>query len=239
MLTSPNNKRYIGQTRRMFDKRFREHVHNAELGKCTALSAAIRKYGAEAFTKEILYECPVIDLNDAEIMSIDLYSTMYPKGYNLQIGGTTSGGAIYDEALRTKISDAHRKFTHADFELPMYVRYIKEGEKEGFRVNVPNKKAYTFYDSKLTLHQKYDLVMEKYQAVLDNTDDQNENRKKKSEYSKQLPKYVSYTEIRDCFEVRVPGHPRKSFRDVNDTTEQKHEKAIQYLNSILAMQFND
>ncbi len=238
-LTSPSGKIYIGQTIRKFKKRFREHVRNAENGACTILSTAIRKYGADSFQKEILCYSDPTELNDWEKLYINFLNTLHPDGYNLQPGGQTGGGVIYDDVLRQKISDAHRKYFLEDFELPIYFRYVNKDGQHGFRINIPNKKAYTFYDSNMTLAQKYDLAIEKYQQVMAGTDDPTENRRKKSEFSKNLPLYVSYTENRDVFEVRIPGFPRKSFRSVSLSTEEKYNQAMEYYNSILATQFND
>jgi hypothetical protein len=50
--------------------------------------------------------------------------------------------------------------------------------------------------------------------------------------SQELPKYVIYTATRDCFEVRKPGYPRKSFRSSKLTTDEKKKLAIEYLNSL-------
>lgn len=232
-LTSPSGKMYIGQSIRKFKKRFKEHVYNADNGACTILSTAIRKYGAESFQKEILCYCEPAELNELEIIYICFLNTLHPNGYNLQPGGQTGGGAIYDAALRQKISDAHRIHTLEGFELPIYFRYVNTEEQTGFRINIPDKKAYTFYDSTMTLQQKYDLAIEKYQQILDGTDDPTENRRKKSEFSKNLPLYISYTENRDVFEVRVPGFPRKSFRSVSLTTDEKYDLAMEYYNSIV------
>ena len=56
-LTSPSGKTYIGQTDRSFQVRWNQHCGKSSC--CTALHRAIKKYGKENMTKEILCECDV------------------------------------------------------------------------------------------------------------------------------------------------------------------------------------
>ena len=53
-LTSPSNKQYIGIAKNGLQSRFTVHVSEAKSGSMTALHKAIRKYGPDAFVKEIL-----------------------------------------------------------------------------------------------------------------------------------------------------------------------------------------
>lgn len=74
-----NNKYYIGQ-----DKK-----NNPEyLGSGLLLNRAIKKYGRENFTKEILCECKTKkELNDMEIYWIKISNSISPNGYNISTGG--------------------------------------------------------------------------------------------------------------------------------------------------------
>lgn len=76
-----NNKIYIGQ-----DK----NNDPDYLGSGNLIKKAIKKYGKENFSKEILCECNTIDeLNDKERFYINEYSSMNKKiGYNIAVGGT-------------------------------------------------------------------------------------------------------------------------------------------------------
>ena len=55
-ITSPSGKKYIGQTIRDYTKRFREHCKLP--GSCIMLENAIKKYGKDAMTFEIIEERP-------------------------------------------------------------------------------------------------------------------------------------------------------------------------------------
>jgi len=85
--------------------RWLEHVRDARLhvnNGCVALNNAIRLYGAENFTVEVIDECNGSDeANDLETMYIALYNTLTPNGYNIKKGG--SGDRHTDES-RAKIS---------------------------------------------------------------------------------------------------------------------------------------
>ena len=78
---------YIGQARDI-KERWRDH-QKAGLGIDTPsnnkLYAAMERYGIEAFTFELLEECPVAQLNEKEAYYIDLYDT-YNYGFNSNTG---------------------------------------------------------------------------------------------------------------------------------------------------------
>lgn len=83
-LTSPNGKKYIGQTRRTLEKRIKEHCNRKE---CTALYNALLKYGIDNFKVDILIICDEENLNYYEIKYIKEFNTLYPNGYNIKTGG--------------------------------------------------------------------------------------------------------------------------------------------------------
>ena len=88
-----NGKRYIGQSIRI-ENRWEEHKRNAfdlsreEYNK--PFYQAIRKYGLDNFSFEVLEECSQEKLNEREVYWIEFYQT-FPlklgKGYNLYPGG--------------------------------------------------------------------------------------------------------------------------------------------------------
>lgn len=85
-LTFPNGKSYIGITSGAVKRRVAKHVSQAKEGRRSAVSQAIRKYGA--FKTEILvvagdwsYLC------DLEQRAIAAFKTLAPHGYNLTSGG--------------------------------------------------------------------------------------------------------------------------------------------------------
>jgi group I intron endonuclease len=98
-----NGKFYIGQTSRSLDVRWSEHVYRALNGSVTHFHNAIRKYGSESFTREILEVCALSQLNEREIYWVDKLT----PAYNMTGGGDGSAVSLSSEA-RAKISAAGR-----------------------------------------------------------------------------------------------------------------------------------
>lgn len=89
-----NGKIYIGKTVKSIERRFWEHKNNAKKGRKTALYNAIRKYGEDNFSIEIICNCNTLEeLNEKEIYYINKFNSSKSKyGYNLTSGG--DGGPI-------------------------------------------------------------------------------------------------------------------------------------------------
>lgn len=88
-LTSPSSKSYVGITLKTLEKRWSKHVEHA-MGKRSngALYAAMRKYGADSFQREVLAESDDwAELCRMEIDAIRDLKTRAPNGYNLTDGG--------------------------------------------------------------------------------------------------------------------------------------------------------
>ena len=94
-----NGKIYIGQTKNV-KKRFKEHI-NAETN--SAIHNAIKKYGKENFTFEII-EGPIKNYNEREIYWIEFYNS-YRNGYNLTIGGNQPPTIMGEKSYFAKFSD--------------------------------------------------------------------------------------------------------------------------------------
>jgi group I intron endonuclease len=84
-----NRKRYIGQTIRELNERWRQHIRNAEQGCRFPLHRAMRKYGVFAFHVVFEIVCKSQkELNRIERMLIKTLKTREKKyGYNLTEGG--------------------------------------------------------------------------------------------------------------------------------------------------------
>lgn len=89
-----NGKSYIGQTRYTLEFRWRQHIHKKD---DTYFHNAIRKYGIESFSLEILEECDYSKLNEREIFYIAKYNT-FKEGYNLTIGGDGNRRLLLDNS---------------------------------------------------------------------------------------------------------------------------------------------
>lgn len=96
-----NNKIYIGKTMTSIEKRFQEHIRESrkERTENRPLYRAIRKYGKENFTIELVESCPIEILSDREIYWIDYFSS-YKEGYNATLGG--DGKPLYDYNIFVK-----------------------------------------------------------------------------------------------------------------------------------------
>ena len=81
-LVFPNGKSYVGQTRRLPQERFREHVKGKSL-----VGAAIEKYGAENVRLRTTIIVPSDRIDVVERIFIAAYDTLTPNGYNVAGGG--------------------------------------------------------------------------------------------------------------------------------------------------------
>lgn len=82
--TSPSGKSYIGQT--IYNKKIREGKEGKDYKECPLFYAAIKKYGINNFSYEILEECDNSLLDERERYYIKKYNS-FLEGYNLTEGG--------------------------------------------------------------------------------------------------------------------------------------------------------
>ena len=77
------NMQYIGQTVQSLNARWSKHTADAYAGETTQIANAIRLYGAQAFTRQVLRTgVRESDLNRVEWNYINHYGTLHPFGYN-------------------------------------------------------------------------------------------------------------------------------------------------------------
>jgi group I intron endonuclease len=116
IINTINGKRYIGQTVKTLRQRWQQHKAHAKQGADTLLGKAIRKYGPESFTIEVVAESYAPFLDDAEKLAIWVYQSHVRRGgYNLTHGGdgTPAGpdnpnyGKPRSEEIRKKISESN------------------------------------------------------------------------------------------------------------------------------------
>lgn len=92
-----NSKIYIGQS---VDAKVRFKTHCSSPDKTSLIDAAIKKYGKEHFSYEIL-ESQIENYNEREQYWIRYYGCQTPFGYNITPGGQPAG----NDCPATKISD--------------------------------------------------------------------------------------------------------------------------------------
>lgn len=79
-----NGKSYIGQSNNI-ERRFQEHQTKGSISRIP-LDIAIKKYGKENFSYEIIEECDISKLNEREAYWIQQYDSII-NGYNCSVGG--------------------------------------------------------------------------------------------------------------------------------------------------------
>jgi len=106
-LTSPSGKAYVGISKHSLD--FRLKLHMKKESCCLAIKAALKKYGEDAFKKEVLHEnVPIGELGKLEVMEIVKQGTYAPGGYNLTEGGEIN--PMEHPESRAKVSKAKEVF---------------------------------------------------------------------------------------------------------------------------------
>ena len=111
ILTSPSGKQYVGKDRNL-PSRAKGHLRG-QSPDCSAIHAAIKKYGSENFSVEIIRYPGISDeaLNAVERGYIRKLNCKSQNGYNLTDGG--DGGSPCEETRR-KISEAQKGKTLSD-----------------------------------------------------------------------------------------------------------------------------
>ena len=110
-----NQKVYVGQTVN-FKKRIRDHRFNYnKIIKNTLFYNALRKYGWENFSINIIEDCSDELLNEKEIYWIEEKKSLYPNGYNILEGGNQ---ARHTDISKQKLSEGRKgmKFSKSHIE---------------------------------------------------------------------------------------------------------------------------
>lgn len=99
-----NGKKYVGQTIKTTEKRFKEHKWEDSL-----IGSAIRKYGEKNFLRGVIKSCATREeLNYLEKHFISLLRCKSPNGYNLTDGGEGITGLKRTPEHNAKISMAKK-----------------------------------------------------------------------------------------------------------------------------------
>ena len=124
---------YVGKAlKTTAEKRWDQHIASALVKKSTCLiHKAIRKYGVENFTAEVVQCCTADKLNAAEKCWVKKLGTLVPGGYNLTIGGEGSYGFKHKPKTKRKMAatalkvwqrDGHRQMMsklHVGYTVPL------------------------------------------------------------------------------------------------------------------------
>lgn len=146
-----NQKTYIGITNN-YKKRWANHGTENSV-----ISAAIRKYGRDSFTFEVLYSnISIEEIDQLEIDMIKKYDCLVPKGYNVAKGGRYNTGLsqkIGHENNNACLTYEEAKYIKDHRNLPMYVLYEKYCEKIGYDAFKKNYKDQTYKEIIPTVEQ--------------------------------------------------------------------------------------
>jgi|NOAtaT_7_FD_contig_123_65159_length_1455_multi_5_in_1_out_0_2 hypothetical protein len=142
-LSLPSGKEYIGQTTQEFHQRLTKHFSKARRDTksgCIALNAAIRKYGEDSVSSEVLLICNETELDYYERKAIELHNTLSPNGYNLMNGGNSN--KTMSEKTRKRMSESAKKRDSKPYrkkieslDLPKYMIHFKNSRYEGYKIS--------------------------------------------------------------------------------------------------------
>ncbi len=122
-----NQMKYVGQTIRTLKQRKSSHLSSSKKGSTYYLHRAIRKYGAENFKWEVIYNASSEEeLNEKETFFIKEYNSQ--DGYNLTEGGRGIRGWKHSELTKEKIKQCAIKNNSAQY-LKKFVQ-SEEGRKK-------------------------------------------------------------------------------------------------------------
>jgi group I intron endonuclease len=162
-----NHKRYRPYGK---DGRFRCHISEAYSNKkCQSkyLNNAIKKYGVDDFTVELIEICDIKDMDEREIYHISCEKTVFPSGYNLTFGGQSHKHTLISkqrvsdgvqEYYKSRKFDKFMVLSQDDIDINAIENYIKplrrENKQFGWYVYIKRKKC-DFGGVHITLEDSY------------------------------------------------------------------------------------
>lgn len=242
LITSPKQKHYVGQTVQSLEKRMKQHKHSADTGEdgCPKLCRAIRKYGWENLTKQIIAVAySKNELDTLEIENIIKYDS-FQNGYNAHPGGLYTCDGF---TARKNLSEAHRVYT--DYKLPMYCSWYTRTQgttvTKGFRCIKPNCEQVILCDSS-SMDEKYEMILKIHKMSADEIKQfnaerrlmKNKGNKKNAGEGFPLVEYLSYISKYETFSVRLPKQSEKKFGTKYGDKKARYEAALKYLQENIA-----
>jgi hypothetical protein len=152
--------------------RFRCHVSEAfseKKNQCCYLNNALRKYGVDDFTVDLLTTCDIANADETEQQYIKKHGTLYPNGYNLNTGGNVFRHT--NESRKRVSSGVLKYFKDKKFQRFMdlkkidgnYEQYIKplrkHGQQYGWYVYINRIKA-DFGGVHISLDKSWEMALE-------------------------------------------------------------------------------
>ena len=225
IINNENGKRYVGKTTGDDENklyRWRQHVLNAKRGSidCPKLYNAIRKYGEDSFSFNVILNCPKDEVDLYEIVFIDLHKTTSDEyGYNISAGGD---GILMTEEIRKLIFDGQNREGIVNIH-----KRIRKGQHVGYRVTrTQGGVSYDkmFSSSKYSLEENLQKAIEYLQDLKNNKVDDYTPRNKESKLPSQI--YKDHEGYR--FQIKLEGTTYcKSFTDSALSMDEKLKLAIQ------------
>lgn len=179
-----NNKIYVGQAVSHIlnhkkyrpyglERRFKCHVSEAYSSKKNQsqyLNNAIKKYGPENFTVELIRVCTLKEAENIEKEEIIKHNSLFPNGYNLNTGGkqfahtdeskkrVSTGVMNYNKDK--KMERFNGVIIDKNINVEKYIHPLKrEGEQYGWYVLVQKKKA-DFGGVHISLDDSFDMAVD-------------------------------------------------------------------------------
>jgi len=166
IICNTSNKIYVGQAvshilnsgkyrRYGMNKRFNTHISEAfstKKNQCHYLNNAIRKYGKDNFTVELLDRCHIKDSDELESYYITKLNSMFPNGYNLKFGTKTTylseegrkrvSNGVYNYYKDKKIERFKDIKIPLDNDINKYIKpLLRDKQQYGWYVYIDKRKA--------------------------------------------------------------------------------------------------
>lgn len=149
-----NGKIYIGQTVQPFNCRVNEHKKRMRNGTNHPLYNAMRKYGVDAFSFEVIDTATdADDLNQKETHYIKHFKSIHPNGYNLTAGGAGTFDYHHTEDDRKRMSEM-KKGVFDGNKNPFYGKHHSEEQIEKWKKDRKGRKLTDEWKSNISKTRK-------------------------------------------------------------------------------------
>jgi group I intron endonuclease len=179
-----SKKCYIGETKKSNPFiRWNEHKRKIEQGiGCPALQDAVKKYGIDNFTFEILIICFDEERYKFEIEYIKKYNSIVPNGYNLTQGG--EGGGFYGKKHSQETIDRISQTSKQKYiDNPNLKREISERQK----IVMNSEEVKNKIKNGLNNSEKWKLAIQKFSNRKPNEETKNKIRESVKKYYNEKP----------------------------------------------------